>query len=149
MKIIDYYTTQNKEYWLEQIAKSDWGAGQYLVSLIKEEKLKELCGRSTQVLLLTEQDNLLAFCTLAEKDDIPNTELTPWVGFVYTFPRYRNRGYMGLLLDYAQQQAVAQGSGALYISTNHVGLYEKYGYSFLCELSDMGGEASRVYTKEF
>lgn len=149
MKIIDYYTTQNKEYWLEQIAKSDWGAGQYLASLIVEENLKRFCGQSTQVLLLVEGKRLLAFCTFAERDDIPNTELTPWVGFVYTFPQYRGRGYMGVLLERAEQLAAVEGSSALYISTNHVGLYEKYGYGFFCELPDVAGEMSRIYKKDF
>jgi GNAT superfamily N-acetyltransferase len=133
MKIVDYFTAENKPHWQAQIQKSDWSAGAFLHDLLKEEKLKSLAGEQTKLFLLTKGDELISFCTLAEKDDIPNTELTPWVGFVYTFPRYRNRGYMGLLLDYAQQQAVVQGSGALYISTNHVGLYEKYGYNFLCE----------------
>ena len=28
----------------------------------------------------------ISFCTYAEKDDIQPTALTPWIGFVYTFP---------------------------------------------------------------
>ena len=30
MKVIEYFTTENKEHWLEEIKKSDWGAGQFL-----------------------------------------------------------------------------------------------------------------------
>ena len=32
---------------------------------------------------------MISFCTFAEHDDIPDTELTPWIGFVYTFPAFR------------------------------------------------------------
>ena len=43
MEIIEYYSSQNKEYWLNEIGKSDWGAGKYLYSLLKENKLKKSC----------------------------------------------------------------------------------------------------------
>lgn len=39
-KILEYFTCENKEHWLREIQKSDWGAGQYLYSLLKENKLK-------------------------------------------------------------------------------------------------------------
>ena len=41
-KILEYFTCENKEHWLREIQKSDWGAGQYLYSLLKENKLKAL-----------------------------------------------------------------------------------------------------------
>ena len=28
MKIIEYFTSDNQAHWLEEIRKSDWGAGQ-------------------------------------------------------------------------------------------------------------------------
>lgn len=28
MKIIEYFTSDNQDHWLEEIRKSDWGAGQ-------------------------------------------------------------------------------------------------------------------------
>ena len=38
---------------------------------------------------------------------------------------------------------------AVYISTGHVGLYEKYGCEYMTQMNDMGGEPSRVYVKRF
>jgi hypothetical protein len=35
----------------------------------------------------------------------------------------------------------------VYLSTNHVGLYEKYGWEFFDMMDDMDGEPSRVYVK--
>ncbi len=37
----------------------------------------------------------------------------------------------------------------VYISTNHTGLYEKYGCEFYRMINDMHGEPSRVYVKHF
>lgn len=42
MKIIEFFETDNKDYWLEEIKKSDWNAGQYLYKLLRDNKLREL-----------------------------------------------------------------------------------------------------------
>ena len=89
MKIIEYFTTENKEYWLNEIGKSDWGAGQYLYRLLKENHLKGMFGETALVPMLVEEDKLISFCTLAPLDDIQPTDLSPWIGFVDTFPQYR------------------------------------------------------------
>ena len=147
MKVIDYFCTEDQEYWLQKIHESDWSAGQYLYELLKNQTLKQLVGEHTKVLMLTDDQNLISFCTLAEKDDIQPTDLTPWIGFVYTFPAYRGRRYAGELLRRAEELARADGAENVYISTNHVGLYEKYGYAFWKTMKDIQGEDSSVYMK--
>ena len=129
------------------IQKSDWGAGQYLYELLRDHRLKELCGESTKVLLLADGEQLVSFCTYAEQDDIREPSLTPWVGFVYTFPAFRGNRYMGQLLDYAEVLAHGEDHRYVYISTGETGLYEKYGYSFWKTMKDVNGEDSRVYRK--
>lgn len=147
MNIIEYYSTDNKEYWLSKMKESDWGAGQFLYELLKNQKLKEFVGENTKVLMLVDGENLISFCTFAEKDDIQPTELTPWIGWVYTFPHYRGHRYVGKLLSYAEALAKTDGINSIYISTNHNGLYEKYGYEFFEMMKDMHGEESRVYVR--
>ena len=98
-----------------------------------------------KVLLLTEGDVLISFCTYAEQDDIREPSLTPWVGFVYTFPEHRGKRCMGKLLDQAYDLAKHDKHEHIYISTGETGLYEKYGYSFWKTMKDMHGEDSRVY----
>lgn len=147
MKVIDYFSAENQPYWLSKIKESDWGAGQYLYALLNDKTLKSLVGENTRVLMLVEGEELISFCTFAEKDDIQPTELTPWIGFVYTFPEYRGNHYSGKLLSYAEELAKAEGIKNIYISTNHVGLYEKFDYEFFDMMKDIEGEDSRVYVR--
>ena len=147
MEIIEFFTTDNKEYWLSKMKECDWGAGKYLEKLLREEKLKQLVGESTKVLMLVDGENLVSFCTFAEKDDIQPTDLTPWIGWVYTFPDYRGKRYAGKLLEHAAALAKEVGIENIYISTNHIGLYEKYGYEFFQVMKDIEGEDSRVYVR--
>lgn len=148
MEIIDYFASDKKDHWLSEIQKSDWGAGKYLYELLRDHKLKELCGESTKVLLLIDGNHLLSFCTYAEQDDVREPSLTPWVGFVYTFPEYRGKRRIGKLLEYAYTLAKSDGFEHIYISTGETGLYEKYGYHFWKMMKDVNGEESRVYSND-
>ncbi|MCM1386076.1 MAG: GNAT family N-acetyltransferase [Bacillus sp. (in: Bacteria)] len=147
MQVIDYDNCKQPDYWLSQIKKSDWGAGQYLYQLLSEDEFKNAVGENSKVLMLTDGDNLISFCTYAEKDDIQPTELTPWIGFVYTFPEYRGHRYAGKLFLEIEKLAKAENVHDVFISTNHIGLYEKYGCEFYQMMNDMDGEPSRVYRK--
>lgn len=148
MQMIEYFDCERPEYWLEQIQKSDWGAGKFLYELLHENKFKEVVGEKSKVLMLTEGNELISFCTYAQKDDIQPTELTPWVGFAYTFPHYRGHRYLGKLLTEVERLARGEKVREVFISTDHIGLYEKYGCEFYQMMNDINGEPSRVYRKQ-
>ena len=145
MDILDLERTVRPEWWLKQMKECDWIAGQFLYTLLKEERFHRLYGEKAQVLILADGPKLAAFCTYAEKDDIPETELTPWMGFVYTYPDYRGRRLMGKLISKVKELARDDGYEALWISTEETGLYEKYGAEYVTAMKDRRGGDSRVY----
>jgi GNAT superfamily N-acetyltransferase len=147
MEFLEYFSTENKNHWLEKISQCDWDAGQYLAYLLKSNGLFDLVGENSRVLLLTEGDELISFCTLAKYDDVQPTELTPWIGWIYTFPAFRGKRLAGKLLEYAESLAKDDCAEAVHISTNHDGLYEKYGYRFLRYDKDVDGEDTKIYVK--
>jgi len=149
MQVINYFESDRKEHWLSQIKKCDWRAGAYLHELLAGGSFFEKVGDGSRVLLLTEGEKLVAFCTYAKMDEIQPTELYPWLGFVYTFPKYRGHRYAGLLFKEAERLAKEEGKSSLYVSTDHIGLYEKYGFAFREEAQSIYGEVSRVYEKKF
>ena len=148
MKVINYFESDNKEHWISEIDRSDWRAGPFLARLLREEEFFDAVGENSRVLLLTEDDELISYCTFAEKDDIQPTDLTPWIGFVYTFPEHRGHRHVGLLFDEVERIARKEHVEKVYLSTNHTGLYEKYGFEFFAMMDDMDGEPSRVYVKK-
>ncbi len=147
VQVINYYESNRRTHWLEEIKRSDWSAGAFLSDLISKGTFFDAVGAKSKVLLLTEGDELISFCTYAEKDDIQPTELTPWMGFVFTFPEHRGHHYVGMLFEEIERIAKENGIPEVYISTNHVGLYEKYGCEFRSEMNDMDGVPSRIYVK--
>ena len=148
MQIINYFESDKKEHWLEQIKKCDWRAGAYLCELLSSGSFFEKVGEGSRLLLLTDGEKLVAFCTYAKMDEIQPTELYPWLGFVYTFPECRGRRCAGLLFKEAERLSKEEGKNSLYVSTDHIGLYEKYGFAFREEAQSIYGESARVYEKK-
>lgn len=145
MEIHAWHQTKNPEWWLTKIGQCDWTAGQYLYRLLSENRFRETLGENAEVLLLTDGTNLAAFCTYAAKDDIPDTDRTPWIGFVYTYPAYRGRRLMGKLIDKAREMAREDGYDTIWIATREEGLYEKYGAEKVDVMKDFSGEDSDIF----
>ena len=147
MKIIEYYNSQNKKHWKNEINKGNWSAAKLLFSLLDQEKLKEFCGNSSEVYLLTDNEKLVSFAVLAEQDEINVPELSPWIGFVYTFSEYRGKHNAGKLINHICNILKSDGTENVYVSTEETGLYEKYGFTFLKLMTNREGKPTRVYSK--
>ena len=148
MEVINFFDNDRQNHWLEEIKRSDWGAGAFLHKLISNGTFFEAVGDGSKVLLLIDGDELISFCTYAQKDDIQPTDLTPWMGFVYTFPEHRGHRYIGLLFEEIERLAKEEHISEVYISTNHIGLYEKYGCEYRTQMNDMNGKLSKIYVKK-
>lgn len=153
MRIIEYFeqTDELQKYLREQIVKGDWRAAKYLYEMLEQGKLKERYGKSTRLLLLVEDMKLLAFCTLAERDEITEEEMEPgmkpWIGFVYTYPEHRGHRYSEKLIRHACEVAGKDGYKKVYLSSNEVELYEKYGFVFLKRMHTVWDEETQVFEK--
>ena len=145
MEIKEISKIENREFWLDKIAESDWSAGKYLYSILRDYSFYDLCGTESKVFLLTEGGKLISFCTFAERDDIPNMDLSPWIGFVYTFHSFRGKRRIGKLIEYIYLYAKKKGYKNIYISTDQKGLYENFGFKFFREMKDRSNEMSLVY----
>ena len=145
MKVINYFESDKKEHWLNEISKSDWVGAKFLYELLSDNTFFDAVGNNSKLLLLIDDEKLISFCTYAKKDDIQPTDLTPWIGFVFTYPEYRGHRYFGLLMNEVENLARKDDVSNVYISTNHIGLYEKYGCDYMTKMKDIHGEKSRIY----
>lgn len=51
-------------------------------------------------------------------------------------------------MDFANEYAKQHGFARTYIPSEHIGLYEKYGYSYLRDIVNYGGGTDRLYVRE-
>jgi len=81
-----------------------------------------------------------------ENDFHNRTDCAPNICAVYTEPEYRGRGICGALLEFVCRDMQAKGIYCLYLVTDHVGFYERYGWEFCWMVRSDGEETdSRMY----
>ena len=148
MEITEYFSCPQKDIYLSQIEKYEWGAAKFLSTLLKEKRFCEVLGGWGKLYLLVNGDELISFVTLSAEDCISAPKLTPWLGFFHTAPKYRGNRYGKILIDHVCKKAKDMGYKEIYLATDHTGLYEKYGFHYFENRIDKFGEDSRIYKKE-
>ncbi len=89
---------------------------------------------------------IVAGLGVIENDFHDRPDLTPSVCAVYTEPEHRKKGIAGKLLDMAVEDLRARGVTPVYLVTDHIGFYERYGWEFLCMVQGDGEpQKTRMY----
>lgn len=148
MNVVRYFECPDRARLTEQIAACDWSAAKFLTCLLRDGTFHRTLGGSGDLFLLLDGDILVSFATLTGQDSVRDESLSPWIGFVYTAPAYRGRRLAGNLLAHIEGVAKADGHRRVYIATDYVGLYEKYGYTYLENRTDCWGDDQRILYKE-
>lgn len=86
--------------------------------------------------------------TIMKSDYYPLPEIYPWISTLFVSEEYRGRRISGKLVDFANEYAKQHGFDRTYIPSEHIGLYEKYGYSYLRDIVNYGGGTDRLYVRE-
>lgn len=82
---------------------------------------------------------------LITNDFISRMDLYPWICALYIEKAHRGQELGKLLMEKACYDAVKAGFPIVYLCTDHVGYYERYGFEFIGEGYHPWGESSRIY----
>ena len=90
--------------------------------------------------------NIVGGMGVIENDFHDRKDLAPNVCAVYAEKDYRRNGIAGHLLNMVVEDMRSKGISPLYLVTDHVGFYERYGWEFLCMVQGDGEpEMTRMY----
>lgn len=93
-----------------------------------------------------ESDGQFIGCAgLITNDFISRMDLYPWLAALYIDEQFRGNSYALLLIEKAKEDAKNAGFEKLYLSTDHVGYYEKYGWKYIGNGYHPWEEQSRIY----
>ena len=91
-------------------------------------------------------DRIAAGMGVIANDFHDRTDLTPNVCAVFTEPDFRCQGLAGRLLGFVADDMKSGRIDALYLLTSHDSFYERYGWEYLCPVTQEGNdEPSRMY----
>ena len=91
---------------------------------------------------------IVGMATLMKSDYYPLPEIYPWVSTLFVTEKYRGNRISEELIRFANQYAKEIGFTKTYIPTEHVGLYEKYGYRYVRDIVNYGKGVDRLYMKD-
>ena len=88
--------------------------------------------------LCLEGSRIVGGMGVIENDFHDRKDLTPNVCAVYTEEAYRCKGIAGRLLNLVMNDMRSKGITPIYLITDHIGFYERYGWEFLCMVQGDG-----------
>lgn len=97
--------------------------------ILKEDKVISILG-------LLDNDKLIGFISLFKYDGLEMKNLTPWYATMYVKKEYRNKGYSKILNDAILNEAKKKGYDRIYLKSNLVNYYEKFGAKYIETLNN-------------
>lgn len=96
--------------------------------------------------LCLDGEKIIGGMGVIDNDFHDRKDLAPNICAVYTEDDYRKQGIAGKLLDYVVEDCRSNGISPVYLLTDHIGFYERYGWEFFCMAQGDGEEEmSRIY----
>ena len=91
---------------------------------------------------------VVGMASIMKTDYYPLPEIFPWISSVFVAEEYRGHRISEKMIAFANEYAKENGFDRTYIPSEHIGLYEKYGYRYLKDIVNYGNGTDRLYVKE-
>lgn len=87
-------------------------------------------------LILLEDDELVGFISIFKNDGEDRCDLSPWYATMYVKKEKRGKGYSKILNNAILKEAKKRGFKKIYLKTDLVNYYEKFGFIYMEKLSN-------------
>lgn len=94
------------------------------------------------------EGKIVGMTSILKTDYYPLPDIYPWISSLFVSEDYRGQRISEKLIDFANEYAKELGFTKTYIPSEHVGLYEKYGYRYLKDIVNYGNGIDRLYVKD-
>ena len=106
-------------------AACSWSAGPHLAGMMRANTFTDW----ERVFVASIGDQIAGFCSFAKTDCIPDVPYTPYIGFLFVDEHYRGHRISEKMIRVVLSHAKDLGFDRVYLVSDHVNLYEKYGFA--------------------
>jgi predicted N-acetyltransferase YhbS len=142
MKIISITTLDSEwQMTIDYAGQCPWKAGPFLAQAMRENQFKDW----ERVFVAIEGETIIGFCTLAKTDCVPDVPYSPYIGYIFVDEKHRGRRISEHMIREALMYAKTLGFEKAYLVSDHVDLYEKYGFAHIDTKEDLWGRMEKIY----
>lgn len=95
--------------------------------------------------LMIKNDRIIGFYQLIEQELLDRKDLSPWIAPLFIDKRERGHALGAVLLEHARKTAGRLGYPKVYLTTDHIRYYEKYGFREIGLSNYEWGRPSKIY----
>lgn len=92
-------------------------------------------------------DEIVGITSVMKTDYYPLPEIYPWISSVFVSEEYRGRRISEKLISFANGYAMENGFTRSFIPSEYIGLYERYGYRYVRDITNYGGGMDHLFMK--
>lgn len=144
--MLKIYNTKEKQEFLIEVAEltqKEWGSKTNSKEEFEEKinkKISKIINNFNNPLycklVLLDNDILIGFISIFPTDGDERKDLSPWYATMYVKEEFRGKGYSNILNNAILEEAKSRGFEKLYLKTDLINYYEKFGAIFLGTLNN-------------
>ena len=120
-----------------------WKAGPVFAKQMEQNKFTEW----ERVFVAIEDNDLAGYCTFVKNDCIPDVEYIPYISCIFVGEKYRGKRLSEKMILTVMEYAKTLKFNEVYIVSNHINLYEKYGFNKIDEKKDYWNNVEKIYKR--
>jgi len=139
--------TASYEMWsavMDFAGKCSWRAGKALAHSMESNIFSDW----ERVIAAMDNGRPCGFCTVTKTDCIPDAGYTPYIGFIFVDEEYRGNRLSAQMIECAESYLESVGFDRVYLVSDHVGLYEKYGFEVIDRKMAPWGSEEKIYMRK-
>lgn len=144
--MLNIYNIKDKQKYLKEVSiltQKEWGKKNLTedefngkIELKINKIINLLDNPSYCKLILLDDDKLIGFISIFPTDGEERQDLTPWYATMYVKEEYRGNGYSKILNDAILKEAKDRGFNKIYLKTDLINYYEKFGAKYIEDLAN-------------
>ena len=121
-----------------------WDACKRLATFMREGKFNEW----ERIFIADDNGVFMGFCAIIKSQGFPGAEYEPLIKWLFVDEKYRGQRISQRLIEAAAEYASGLGYNRIYLTTWHNGLYEKYGFTKICDKEVRDNYFEGIYEKK-
>ncbi len=97
------------------------------------------------VFVLLKNKKIIGFYQIIKQEIVLRKDISPWISPIFVDEQERGNSYGKLMLNHARKVIGDLGYQTVYLATDHIGYYEKYGFREIGLSNFEWGRPTKIY----